>query len=132
MLVPMGIVREYLKQWIAGDEPQDTILLDFVVGCAAGYPGFLPADGQWAWTGAGKPPRFLQSFQIAEKLVPVDCTIEIRRDTHQRYSAVVRSNLEDQDPTPALGRSAAAALALGALRARSRARWEGRPVFQQQ
>ncbi len=130
--VRIEVVRECLRRWIAGSDSEDPETLDFVVGCAAGWPGFHPEGDRWVWSGPGEPPRFLWSYENAELLVPTDCSLEVRRDPERRYVALVRSPLEDREPTPAIGRSAASAVALGAIRARSRARWEGRPIFQAQ
>ncbi len=130
--IPIEVVRECLRRWIAGSDAEDPETLDFVVGCAAGWPGFHPVGDQWVWAGPGEFPRFLWSYENAELLVPTDCTLEMRRDQDWRYLALVRSPLEEKDPPPAAGRSAASAIALGAIRARSRARFEGRPIFQAQ
>lgn len=110
--------------------------VDFAIGCASRWPGFVLLDNQWSWTLEQNIPRFTTKFRDALSLVPGDCMWLLSGDKSDPVceSAEVWSWLEEDGRDKPDGRRAdmetpEEALAASAMSARIRARKQGRPVL---
>ena len=132
-------VSRILVNWLAHSLigcREESSRVDFAIGCAGRWPGFIFQDNEWQWSSQQSFPQFTTNFRDALSLVPGDCMWLLSGDKSDPVceSAEVWSWLEEDGRDKPTGRRAdmetpEEALAASALSARIRARKQGRPVL---